>query len=81
MSKFSPNKHHLREVLLFCFHLKKSAEESYQMLEHAYGQNALFEQTCREWFTQFKNGDFDTTDKERSGQPQKFGCRIRRNIE
>ncbi|EFN87174.1 hypothetical protein EAI_06611, partial [Harpegnathos saltator] len=28
MSKFEPKKYHFREVLIFCFHLKKTAAEA-----------------------------------------------------
>ena len=31
----------MREALLFCFNLKKSAAESYRMLEEAYGDKKL----------------------------------------
>ena len=41
----------MREALLFCFNLKKSAAESHRMLVKAYGDNALSETTCRDWFT------------------------------
>jgi len=34
----------MREALLFCFNLKKSAAESHRMLVEAYGDNALSEQ-------------------------------------
>lgn len=72
MMEFVPEKQHLREALLFCFNLKKTAAESHRMLTEAYGQYALSEPTCREWFRRFKNGDFEVRDKERSGQPKKF---------
>ena len=37
------------------------------MLVEAYGDGALSERSCREWFQKFKNGEFDVEDKERSG--------------
>lgn len=54
MSSFFTNKHHLREVLLFCFNLKKNAVVS------------LSRPICGDWFKRFKRGNFD---KERSGRP------------
>lgn len=72
MSKFVPTKRNLREALLFCFHLKKTAAESHRLLQEAYGEHALSERSCREWFARFKSNDFDTEDKERSGGPKKF---------
>ena len=59
MSVFQPNSRHLREVLIFCFHLKKTATEAHRMLSSIYGQAALSERTCHEWFQRFKGGDFD----------------------
>ena len=38
MSTFVPIKQHLREALLFCFNLKKSAAEGHQLLCKAYGE-------------------------------------------
>ena len=38
------------------------------MLVEAYGEAALSERSCREWFQKFKNGEFDVEDKERSGR-------------
>lgn len=72
MSTFVPTKRNLREALLFCFHLKKSAAESHRMLVEAYADNAPSISTCEKWYQRFKSGDFDTEDKERSGQPKKF---------
>lgn len=72
MEHFHPNKHHLREVLLHYFYLKKSAAESFRILCDAYGDGIIGETTCRDWFRRFKLGDFDVLDKEREGQPKKF---------
>ena len=57
MSVFEPNYRHLREVLIFCFHLKQTVAESHRMLSSTYGEAALSERTCREWFQRFKNGN------------------------
>lgn len=72
MSSFEPHKQHFREVLIFCFHLKKTAGEAHQMLMQAYGDNVPTDKSCREWFRRFKIGDFNVNDKPRSGQPKKF---------
>lgn len=72
MSKFVPTKRHSREALLFCFHLKKSAAQSQQMLAEAYGDDSPSISTCEYWFRRFKSNDFDTDDKERPGQPKKL---------
>ena len=70
MSKFEPSKRHLREILVYFFNLKKSAAEAHQLPVEAYGEGALSERTCREWFQKFINGDFDVEDKDRSGRPK-----------
>ncbi|XP_015178873.1 PREDICTED: flap endonuclease 1-like isoform X2 [Polistes dominula] len=70
MSKFEPNKRHLRELLIYFFNLKKSAAEAHRLLVEAYNEAALSERTCREWFQKFKKGDFDVKDKDRSGRPK-----------
>ena len=66
MSSFEPNKRYLRELLTYFFNLKKSAAEAHRLLVEAYGDAALSERSCREWFQ--KNGEFDVEDKERSGK-------------
>ena len=38
----------------------------------AYDEHALSEPSCREWFRNFKSGDFSVEDKERPDQPKKF---------
>ncbi|GFU30492.1 solute carrier family 23 member 1 [Trichonephila clavipes] len=63
MSAYEPNSRYLREVLIFCFNLKKSAAEAHRMLSNTYGGAAISERTCREWFQRFKNGDFDIEDQ------------------
>jgi len=50
MSVFEPNFRHLWEILIFCFHLKKTTTETHQMLSSTYSEAALSERTCREWF-------------------------------
>ncbi|EGI63841.1 Mariner Mos1 transposase [Acromyrmex echinatior] len=77
MPSFKPNKGHLRELFpqmtlirlktIYFFNLKKSAAEAHRLLVEAYGEAALSERSCREWFQKFKNGEFDVEDKERSG--------------
>jgi len=71
MSSFEPNKHHLRELLIYFFNLKKSAAEAHRMLIEAYGDAALSERSY-EWFQKFKNGEFDIEDKERSGRSKVY---------
>ena len=72
MSSFEPNKRHLRGLLNYFFNLKKSATETHRLLVEAYGEAALSERSCREWFQKFKNGKFDIEDKKRSGSPKVY---------
>ncbi|KAG5315597.1 MOS1T transposase, partial [Pseudoatta argentina] len=48
----------------------KSAAEAHRILVQTYGDNALSDTTCRDWFRRFKNNDFQLEDKERSGAPK-----------
>ena len=61
----------MREALLFCFNLKKSAAESHRMLMEAYGDNTLSETMCRDWFRRFNDDNFDPSDKKRENRSRK----------
>ena len=75
MSVYEPKSRHLWEV--FCFNIKKSAAEAHRMLSNTYGEAAISERTCREWFQRFKNGDFDVEDRHSGGREKVFRrCRI-----
>ena len=52
--------------------MKKTAAESHRILVEVYGEHALAERTCQNWFARFKSGDFGSEDEERPGQPKKF---------
>ena len=72
MSSFEQNKHHLRELSIYFFNLKKSAAKAHRLLVETYDEAALSERSCREWFQNFKNGEFDIEDKERRGSPKVY---------
>ncbi|EGI62167.1 Mariner Mos1 transposase [Acromyrmex echinatior] len=72
MSVYEPNFRHLREVLIFCFNMKKSAAEAHRMLSNTYGEAAISEKTYREWFQRFKNGDFDVEGRHSGGREKVF---------
>ena len=72
MSDFVPNNCHFREVLIFSFHSKKTAAETHRELQKVYGDAALSETTCRDWFGRFKDGDFDVDNHPREGRPKTF---------
>ena len=70
MSDFVSNNRHLREVLIFFFHSKKTVAEAHLELQKVYRDAALSETTCRNWFRRFKDGDFDVDDRPRKGRPK-----------
>ncbi|GFU97148.1 mariner Mos1 transposase [Trichonephila clavipes] len=72
MSNFTPSDHDLRTELIFCYHLKKNAAESHQMLVEACGGNALSRTQCCRWFKKFQNVDFDVRNEERGRPAKKF---------
>ena len=42
------------------------------MLSNTYGEAAISERTCHEWFQRFKNGDFDVEDRHSGGKEKVF---------
>ena len=48
------------------------SKEAHRILVEAYGDHFLLETTCRDWFINFKNNDFDVEDKEHSDALKKF---------
>ncbi|GFU36523.1 mariner Mos1 transposase [Trichonephila clavipes] len=72
MSAYEPNSRHLREVLIFCFNMKKSVAEAHRKLSNTYGEAAISERTYREWFKRFKNGDFEVEDQHGGGREKVF---------
>ena len=65
MSSFVPTNYDLQTALVFCCHLKKTAAESHRMLVEVYGEHALAETQCFEWFKKFKSGNFDVRNEDR----------------
>jgi len=71
MENFVPTKQYLREVILSNFVQRKTAAETYRFLVEVYGEHCPSNKTIEYWFRRFKSNDFDISDKERSGAPQK----------
>ena len=46
--------------------------EAHRELRKVYGDAALSETTCRDWFRRFKYGDFDVDDRPHEGRPKTF---------
>ena len=72
ISAFVPNKVYLKGTLLHYFIQNKSEAEEHRILVGTYGDNALSDTTCRDWFRRFKNNYIKLEDKERSDAPKKF---------
>ena len=70
LSDFVLNNRHLREVLIFFFHSKKTAAIVHREIQKVYGDAAPSETTCHDWFRRFKDGDFDVDDRPREGRPK-----------
>ena len=47
------------------FHTGQAAKK----LRDVYGEKALKDRQCRNWFDKFRSGDFSLKDEQRSGQP------------
>lgn len=69
--KYEPNRRHIREILLFCYNLKKTPAAAHRMLEEAYGQGCADKSMCRSWFRRFRVGNYDVEGYERCGRPKK----------
>ena len=52
--------------------MKKSAVEVHQKLLNTYGETALSERTCQEWFQRFKDSNFDVDDRHGGGREMVF---------
>ena len=65
-----PNNRHLREVLIFFFHSKKTAAKAHRELQKVYGDAGLSETTSRDSFRRFKDVDFDVDNRPREGRPK-----------
>ncbi|KAK6062057.1 hypothetical protein COOONC_00272 [Cooperia oncophora] len=56
-------------ILLFYFCKGKNASQAHKKLCAVYGDEALKERQCQNWFAKFRSGDFSLKDEERSGRP------------
>ena len=60
---------HFRHILLFYFRKGKNAAQAAKNLRDVYGEEALKNKQCRNWFDKFCSGDFSFKDEQCSGQP------------
>jgi hypothetical protein len=57
-----------RANIKFCVKLGKSGAETFEMIQRAYGNEAMCRATCFEWNARFKRGRTSLEDGERSGR-------------
>ena len=60
---------HFRHILLFYFRKGVNASKAHKKLWAVYGDEALKERQCQNWFARFRSGDFSLQNEERSGRP------------
>jgi len=53
----------------FCFKIGKTATETYQLLQQAYGEDEMGRTQVFEWFRRFKEGRTSVESDPRSGRP------------
>ena len=58
-----------RHTLLFNFCNGKNAAQAAKMIRDVYGEPALKDKQCWNWFDKFCSGDFSLKDEQRSGRP------------
>jgi len=52
----------------FCFKIRKTATETYQLLQQAYGEDAMDHTQVFDWFHRFKEGRTSVESDPRSGR-------------
>ncbi|UYV69539.1 hypothetical protein LAZ67_6003926 [Cordylochernes scorpioides] len=59
-----------RICIKFCFKLKKSATETYELIKEAFGDAALSRSRTFEWFSRFLKGRERVNDDQHTGRPR-----------
>jgi len=55
--------------MLFYFRKGKNATQTRKKICAVYGEDAVSERVCQNWFAKFRAGDTTCEDRERSGKP------------
>jgi len=58
-----------RICIKFCFKIGKTATETYQLLQQAYGEDAMGRTQVFDWFRRFKEGRTSVESDPRWGRP------------
>ena len=56
-------------IVIFCFFIFAKGKTHRKKLCAVYGDEALKERQCQNWFDKFRSGDFSLKDEKRSGRP------------
>ncbi|VUZ54248.1 unnamed protein product [Hymenolepis diminuta] len=66
---YTPNKEHIRHILLLEFHKGGTPSSVAKTLKDTYGNNVVNKETCRGWFSpsRLKKDDFSLKDEQRGG--------------
>ena len=62
------NSVYVRICLFHEFHQDKNVDEAQRIICVTYGDSVIDKSTCRRQFRKLKNGDFELSDKPRSGR-------------
>ena len=60
----------IRSCMLYEFRRGNKATDAAKNICGAFGDQAVSVRVCQQWFSRFKNGDFDLNDKEHTGRPR-----------
>ena len=69
ISKMEDKKQHFRHIMLYYLQKGKNATEMHKKICTVYGEGAVTDRTCQEWFAKFHAGDFSLDDALWSGRP------------
>ncbi|VUZ40160.1 unnamed protein product [Hymenolepis diminuta] len=66
---YTPNKEHIRHIVLFEFHQENTAGSAAKTLKDTYGNDVGNEKICRSWFSPspLEKDDFNPKDEPRAG--------------
>ena len=65
----STDETHIRHCLLHEFNKGNNAVNAVKNICDVYGDNVIKVRKCQQWFAKFRSGDFDLSDRPRSGRP------------
>ena len=60
---------HFRHILLYYFQKDKNASQARKKSCAVYGNEALKERQCKNWFAKFRSANFSLKNDQRSGRP------------